>query len=398
MNEFDRSAAPRAAPASDHEPRHDQPAGPRAWPAHDHAARRGRVRGDDLLLVTDPVSVRYLSGFTGTNGQLLVAPDADADRLITDDRYRERAALEAPDLDLIRTRDPAGAALDAVTGAGAAGARLAVEADHLTWAAARDLLDRAQERGVEVEPTTDRVSDHRRIKDDAEIARLAEACAITERSLAWLVAEVVAPGRSERGLARDLERRFVDDGADGVAFPSIVASGPNAAVPHHEPGERTLRPGDVLTIDCGALVDGYHADHTRTVAVGHLDGWLTEIHQVVMAAQAAGRAAVVAGAAAKDVDQAARSVIDDAGYGERFVHGTGHGVGLEIHEAPAVGQGSAGRLLGGMALTVEPGIYLPGLGGVRIEDTLVVAADGPARHLTDSPRDLVVIEAAGPVR
>ena len=385
MSAPDRTAGSRAAGGNDPD---RMALGPRTWPAHDHAARRDRVRGDDLLLVTDPVSVRYLSGFTGTNGQLLVASDADDDRLISDERYRERAALEAPDLPLLATRDPVGAALDAV---GSADGRLAVEADHLTWAAARDLLDRAEERGVDVAPTTDRVSHHRRVKDDAEIARLAEACAITERSLAWLVAEVVAPGRSERELATVLERRFVDAGADGVAFPSIVASGPNAAVPHHEPGERTLRPGDVLTIDCGALVDGYHADHTRTVAVDHLDGQLTEVHQVVVAAQAAARAAVVAGAVAGQVDDAARSVIDAAGYGERFVHGTGHGVGLEIHEAPAVGQGSAGRLSGGMALTVEPGIYLPGLGGVRIEDTLVVAADGPARHLTDSPRDLVII-------
>jgi Xaa-Pro aminopeptidase len=138
-------------------------------------------------------------------------------------------------------------------------------------------------------------------------------------------------------------------------------------------------------------VDGYHADFTRTVAVGHLDGRLAEVHEVVRRAQEAGRAAAVAGATSGEVDAAARGVVEEAGYGERFVHGTGHGVGLDVHEAPAVARGARATLAAGTALTVEPGIYLPGLGGVRIEDTIVVTADGPARTLTDAPRDLRVL-------
>ena len=364
----------------------------RSLPPADHAARRKQVRvaldasGAGMLLVTDPVNVRYLSGFTGSSGQLLIATEEGADRLVTDDRYTARAALEAPELPVVRSRDAAGVALVA-----AGAVPLAVEADHLTWAAAERLRERAQETGTHIVPTTGLVASLRAVKDATEIALLARACSITQDALEWLFVEVVAAGRTERELARRLERRFVDEGADGVAFPSIVAGGPNSAAPHHEPTGRPLAPGDLLTVDCGALVAGYHADHTRTVAIGHLDDRLREVHALVVRAQAAGREAAVAGASGGDVDAAARDVIEDAGYGERFVHGTGHGVGLAIHEAPAVAKGSRARLEAGMALTVEPGVYLPGTGGIRIEDTIVVTADGPAWTLTDTPRELRVL-------
>jgi Xaa-Pro aminopeptidase len=360
-------------------------------PPHDHVRRRARLRalldeqGLGLLLVTDPVSVRYLSGFTGSNGQLLLTADPAGDRLVTDERYTARAAAEAPDLEVLLTRDPAQVGIDA---AAQAGERLAVEADHLRWSEGEAVRRRARRHDVSVAATTGLVATLREVKDDAEVARLTLACAITEQALEWLAAEVVAVGRTERALALALERRFVDTGADGVAFPSIVASGPNAAVPHHEPSDRPLALGDLLTVDCGALVDGYHADHTRTFGLGHLDDELVAIHALVVRAQAAGRAAVVAGAIAWDVDATARAVIEEAGYGEAFVHGTGHGVGLEIHEAPAVGQDGPATLRPGTTLTVEPGVYLPGRGGVRIEDILLVAADGPARPLTDTPREL----------
>jgi Xaa-Pro aminopeptidase len=291
------------------------------WPAHDHAGRRDRLRALladrelDLLLVTGPANVAYLSGFTGSNGQVLVAREAGEDRLVTDARYEERASAEAPGLAAVLSRDHLGVALDTVREAG--GRRLGVEADHLTWSSARDLEDRAAagpaeraaagradavaderaaEVAVEIVPTSGLVEELRVVKEDAELARLTRACELTVAALEWLVVEVVAVGRTERELAVALERRFVDLGADGVAFPSIVASGPNGAVPHHAPTDRPLAAGDLLTIDCGAQVGGYHADHTRTFAIGHLDDELVALHALVVAAQAAGRAAAVAGA------------------------------------------------------------------------------------------------------
>ncbi|MFU8840013.1 MAG: M24 family metallopeptidase [Nitriliruptoraceae bacterium] len=366
-------------------------------PPHDHAARRTRLRelltGEraGLLLVTEPRNVRYLTGFTGSNGQLLLGPDEASTRLITDQRYDGRAATEAGDLERVLDRDPIGVALGRMA-EDAPAARLVVEADHLTWATARLLEARAGEVGVEVVATAGLVAGLRLVKDDAEVARLDAACTITTEALAWTLEQVVAPGVTERAVATALERRFVDLGADGIAFPSIVAAGPNGAVPHHEPGERPLRRGELVTIDCGALVDGYHADHTRTVALGTpADPELLAVHRTVEAAQAAGREAVRAGAIAADVDAAARAVIVEAGYGDAFVHGTGHGVGLDIHEAPAVAQGSTATLRPGIVLTVEPGIYLPGRGGVRIEDTVVVTAEPPARVLTDTPRELRIL-------
>jgi Xaa-Pro aminopeptidase len=379
-------------------------------PPHDHAARRDRLRAEladaevDLLLVTAPANVAYLSGFTGSNGQVLVARDASGDRLVTDARYEERAAAEAPDVPAVISRDAVAVALDQLDGGGfggglgsglgggrLGGGRLGVEAEHLSWAAGRDLEDRARDQGVEPVATTGVVEALRVVKDEAELARLADACQLTVDALHWLVEEVVAIGRTERELAVALERRFVDLGADGVAFPSIVASGPNAAVPHHAPTDRALRPGDLLTIDCGAQVGGYHADCTRTYALDHLDDELVRVHELVRTAQEAGRLAAVAGATGGEVDAAAREVIEAAGYGERFVHGTGHGVGLDIHEAPAVAKGARATLAPRTALTVEPGVYLPGTGGVRIEDTIVVTADGSPTTLTAAPRDLRVL-------
>jgi Xaa-Pro aminopeptidase len=374
--------------------------GPPGRPGHearpDHAARRDRVRaglvahGADRVLVTSPPNVRYLTGFSGSNGQVLVGAAAVDDRLVTDERYTERAAVEAPDLEVIRSRDPFAPALAA--SGGESDGRLAVEAEHLTWAAAERLRQRAEEAGVEVVATTGLVEAVREVKDGHELAALERACALTVAALEELVVERVAPGVTERALATWLERRFVDLGAEGVAFPSIVAGGPNGAVPHHAPSDRPLAAGELVTIDCGAEVGGYHADCTRTVLVGDGagadTGRLAEVHDVVVRAQEAGRAAAVAGVTGGDVDAAARAVIEVAGYGEAFVHGTGHGVGLEVHEAPAIARGSRDELRVGTVLTVEPGVYLPGVGGVRVEDTVVVTGDGPPRVLTELPRGL----------
>jgi Xaa-Pro aminopeptidase len=184
---------------------------------------------------------------------------------------------------------------------------------------------------------------------------------------------------------------MLDHGAEDVSFATIVASGPNSAIPHHQPGSRAVEAGDLLKIDFGALYGGYHSDCTRTVVVGAQPAaWQTELHQLVREAQRAGRHALAPGADAKEVDAAARDIIVAAGYGDQFTHGLGHGVGLEIHEAPALGAGAPGKLEDRMPVTVEPGVYLEGRGGVRIEDTLVVRADGP-ELLTNTTKDLVIL-------
>ena len=230
----------------------------------------------------------------------------------------------------------------------------------------------------------------RAIKDDAELALIAQACAIGDRALGDLF-ETIACGRTERDLAHELEHRMHVHGAEAPAFATIVAGGPNSAIPHHQPTERPLEPGDLLKIDFGARVAGYHADMTRTVVVGaEPASWQQEIHDLVVPAQRAGRDALVPGAAAVEVDAAARTVVEDAGHGDDFPHGLGHGVGLAIHEAPMIGVTAEGTVERGMSVTVEPGVYLRGRGGVRIEDTLIVR-DGRPQLLTTSTRELLVL-------
>jgi Xaa-Pro aminopeptidase len=391
--EGEASIAGRDAAPTPPEPAQTIP-GSGPMPPHDHAARRDRVRQDlegRWLFVSSAVHVRYLSGFTGSAGHVLLGPDPSADRIITDDRYSERVEAETSHLVVELTRRPLDVALAIVAEHADGEPVLAVEADDLTWAAARDAQAAAEEVGIRLVGMSGLVARHRTVKDDAEVARLTRANELTAAALQWLFEEVVAPRRTERDLAVALERRFVDLGADGVAFPSIVASGPNGASPHHAATDRLLEAGDLVTIDCGAIVDGYHADHTRTVALGYLDADRRRIYEVVYAAQVAGREAAVADARAEAVDQAARQVVADAGFGPRFLHGTGHGVGLEIHEAPSVARDATATLPVGTTLTVEPGVYVPGIGGVRIEDSLVIVPNGPARALCDAPRELRIL-------
>jgi len=345
-------------------------------PAMDHAARRDRLRetlpgaGCEALLVTRPVDVRYLTGFAGSSGSVLVGADAALDLLITDARYRERVAhIDVPRIELVQRPEAVVASLGALP--------LGVDAEHVTLAAAARLEQAHAARSVVA--TTGLVAALRAAKDPGEIVRLRHACRITADVLEALASAGIVPGTAERDLARDIEAGFLVRGADGVAFATIVASGVNGASPHHEPTGRPVATGELVTIDCGAEVDGYHADMTRTLAVGDaglVPRHLAEIHAVVEAANSAGRAAAAEGVAVAEVDRAARSVVEGAGYGDAFVHPTGHGIGLDIHEAPLVTQHSAASLKIGTAFTVEPGIYLPGIGGVRIEDSLVIVPDG----------------------
>lgn len=227
------------------------------------------------------------------------------------------------------------------------------------------------------------------MKDASEVLAVRRACSLGDEAFADLLTWVT-PGMTEREVALRLERTMVDLGADRPAFASIVASGANSARPHHRPTACRLAGGDIVKLDFGACADGYHSDMTRMVALGRTAGDLAEVFAVVLAAQQAGLDAVRSGVRAGDVDAACREVVAAAGYGDHFVHGTGHGVGLRIHEYPSLAAGSAHTLDDGAVVTVEPGVYLPGRGGVRIEDTVVVTPRG-ATVLTTTPKDLAVV-------
>ncbi|MGH9083379.1 MAG: M24 family metallopeptidase [Acidimicrobiales bacterium] len=342
--------------------------------------RLGRLRrrladdGVDGLVVTNLVNVRYLTGFTGSAAVLAVTPDAAV--LTTDGRYRTQSAEEV--------RGPVEIAVggvsaqrDAVKGALASAHRVGLEADHVTWAASR----RWGELFGEVVPTSGLVEGLREVKDAAEVDLMARAAAIADAALGEVLPGLVA-GATEASFALALDSAMRRRGAEGTAFETIVASGPNSAKPHHRPGDRTIGAGDPVVVDFGAAFQGYRSDMTRTFCVGgEPEGELARVFEVVREAQARGVATVAPGVAAKDVDAACREVIGQAGWADAFEHGTGHGVGLDVHEAPTVSPLATAILVPGMIVTVEPGVYLPGTGGVRIEDTLVVTEDG-CRPLT----------------
>jgi Xaa-Pro aminopeptidase len=355
-----------------------------------HAARRDRLRallaeqGADAALVTRLVNVRYLTGFTGSNAALLVTPDEAV--LATDGRYETQAADQAPDVTPVIRRDCAVALVERAASAGLA--RVGFEAHEVTVALHGTLTEVSGAPSLaDLGPAVEGL---RRVKDADEVALLAEACAISDRALADVLLHV-RPGRTERDVAGALEAAMRAHGGDGPAFETIVASGPHSAVPHHRPTDREIEAGDLLKVDFGARYGGYHADETRTFVVGRPPAdWQRELHALVARAQQAGRDALAPGAEVRDVDRAARAVIEAAGHGPDFPHGLGHGVGLEIHEAPLMGYQATGRLADGTPVTVEPGVYLPGRGGVRIEDTLVVR-DGEPVLLTTTTRELLVL-------
>ncbi|MFD1150587.1 M24 family metallopeptidase [Saccharothrix hoggarensis] len=359
-----------------------------------HSTRRAALRATlrdrelDALLVTNLLNVRYLTGFTGSNAALLVHADSDdASVFCTDGRYLTQAAAQVPDLERVIDR-PCDAAL-AGRAAKAGTRRLGYESHHVTVDGLDTLVDAAD--GVELARASGLVERLRLVKDDAEVEALRMACAAADRALAGLVEHGgLRPGRTEKDIARELESRMLDHGASGPAFESIVAAGAHSAVPHHRPTDAAVRDGDLVKLDFGALVDGYHSDMTRTLVVGRAADWQRDLYHLVATSQAAGRAALEVGTRVSDVDAAARGVIDEAGYGDQFLHGLGHGVGLQIHEAPALSKAGDGTLLPGMAVTVEPGVYLAGRGGVRIEDTLVVR-EGAPELLTLTTKELVVV-------
>ena len=354
----------------------------------DHAARRARLverlpgLGADALLVTRRPNVRYLSGFSGSNGQLVVS--ADRAVFLTDGRYTEQSRREAPDLE--RTTygsDLPKAFSEACRAVGAS--RVAFEAEGMTY----HQYTRFAATGVELVPTTGQAEALRWVKEPEEHELIRAAQSVTDAAFERVVGKLVE-GATEKEVAFELEAAMRREGADGVAFETIVAFGENAAEPHHSPTDRPLGRGEMVKMDLGGLVGGYHADMTRTVAFGDPPARLRHVYEVVLAAQRAGIDAVKAGAVAGACDEAARAVIRDAGLGEAFTHSLGHGVGLEIHEPPWLRRGGEHVLPEGTVVTVEPGIYLDGVGGVRIEDMVEVTADG-CRPIATSPRELLVL-------
>jgi Xaa-Pro aminopeptidase len=356
-----------------------------------HQARRGRAQqkiaeaGADAALITSGRNVRYFTGLASSNAALLL-PSHGVPVLATDSRYALKAKRDCPDVELIIERFIES---QLATELGSRGFRtVAYEAHEMTVERHAELAAKASE--VTLVPLGRVAEELRMVKDPEELELLGTACRISGQALADVL-PLIRPGLSERALAAALDRRMVDLGAEHPAFDTIVASGPNGAIPHHSPTDRPLRRGDLITMDFGALFGGYHADMTRTVALGEPAGWQREIYELVAAAQRAGIEALRPGAEVSDVDAAARDLIRDAGHGEHFQHGLGHGVWLEVHEAPTIGYGRTGKLDTRVPVTVEPGIYLPGKGGVRIEDVLVVGADGAPAFLTTTSRELLVL-------
>ncbi len=362
-------------------------------PAMDVAARVERLRtrldgaGCDALLVTHLTNIRYLTGFTGSAALLLVC--ADSLWFVTDGRYQEQAAGDlsaagvTADITIGRT---AAAQQEIVSELSRAIARVGLEADHVSWADERRYAE-TWFPGAELVATSGLVEDLRLVKDEGEVARIEAACSIADAALAAVV-PMLDHGPTEAAFALELDTEMRRQGADDLSFETIVAAGPNGSRPHHTPSQRSIDRGELVVVDFGALVDGYHSDMTRTIAVGGpdaLDDTQRRMLAVVAEAQAAGVAAVRAGVSARDVDAACREVIEGAGWGDAFVHGTGHGVGLDIHEDPKVSFAATATLASGHVVTVEPGVYLPGHGGVRIEDTVVVTESG-CRTLTRAPK------------
>jgi Xaa-Pro aminopeptidase len=332
---------------------------------------------EEPLLVTTPANVRYLTGFESSNAALYVA--ADRTVLFTDFRYAE-AARRVEGVELVEVERALMRGL-----AGRLEGTIGFEADHVTYSGYRTLAD----AGLDLVPRSRLVERLRAVKEEGELELILKASEITSEAYERLAEERFV-GRSERELAWRLGELMFALGSHGASFPATVASGPNGATPHAETGDRIIEPGETVVVDSGATVDGYAADCTRTFATGDLPDELEHAYRVCLEAQQAGLEAVAPGVTGREADAAARQVIEGAGLGEAFGHGLGHGVGLLVHEAPSLRPESEDTLEPNNVVTVEPGIYLPGLGGVRIEDLVVVREGGPV-ILTSFTKELVTV-------
>jgi Xaa-Pro aminopeptidase len=338
-------------------------------------------RGIDCLLVSSRVNVRYLTGFAGSSGWVLLSQSAGI--LATDSRYIEQVRSDLGD-NFARLAD-GGLNASAAAYIGELGfAALAFEAEHLSYAGVNALEAALRAAGArcQLRATEGIVEGLRVRKDDGEIDAIRQAAALTDGAIAHARA-TIRSGMTERELAWNLERWMRENGSGPIAFSIIVASGPNAALPHAVPGDRPFAPGEPIVIDIGATCNGYCSDLTRTLFVQRMDHPFDSVYQTVLSAHMAALHGARNDMEPSVVDEKARMVIRDAGLAEYFTHGLGHGVGLEIHERPTVSTRSTERLTDRMVFTIEPGVYLPGQGGVRIEDT-VVMLDGTPRSFSHS--------------
>lgn len=335
----------------------------------------------DLALITNMVDVRYLTGFGGTNGACVCGPETRV--FFTDFRYTERAEDEVEGWEVVTVEN------DWLAGiAERLAGRVGFEDDHVSVRTLGKLEEKLPD-GVELVAAGGMVEALRRVKDADELKAIAAASELADEVWRWSLERGLA-GRSEREVARAAEARIRELGGD-PSFPAIVAAGPNGALPHAEPGEREIGRGELVVFDMGAMLDGYCSDGTRTFATGEPGERAREVYEVVLGAQAAALDAVAPGIGGEALDGVAREAIEAAGHGDRFGHGLGHGVGLEVHEAPRLSRRSEDVLAVGEVVTIEPGVYLPGEVGVRIEDLVVVTEEGH-RNLSSLPKDLQLVE------
>jgi Xaa-Pro aminopeptidase len=351
----------------------------------DRVVARLAEKGIDLLLVTHGPNLRYLTGFTGSHGMAVVGRDVR--RFVTDFRYVEQAATEVVDFD--REQGPQDFVTALGTGWPEGELTLGFEDGHLSVRAHQRLRSVVPER-IALEGAGGVVEAERAVKEPGEVERIAAAAALCDEVYGW-VREQGLVGRTEREVKVALEHQMRLRGAEEPSFPSIVASGPRAALPHASAGDDAIERGTLVTLDLGVRLDGYCSDCTRTWATGELPGELAEIYALTLRAQRAALDAVRPGPRGDEVDAVARELIAGAGHGEHFGHGLGHGVGIEVHEAPRLARTAKDPLVAGNVVTVEPGVYLPGRAGVRIED-LVVVTEAGRDVLTKTTKDLIVVD------
>ena len=338
---------------------------------------QAQIKPGQYFYVTNLVNIRYLTGFTGSNAALLVG-ESDA-TLATDSRYEIQARAQVPDLPVLIGKNFSGLLMSKFPKS-----EVLVEGNSISYNAHKNLTETLEHDFVS---TTGVIEQLRVVKDESEIELIRTACDISTKAFLDVI-DTVNVGQSERSIRNALEHRMRELGADDVAFDSIVASGPNSAIAHHEPTDRSVQSGDFLKIDFGAKVGGYHADCTRTAVIGKPANWQLELHAAVTTAQAVGREVIVSGISYREVEQAVIVSLTESGYREHFTHGLGHGVGLEIHEEPFFGRVGDAKIAPNTVITIEPGAYLRDKGGVRVEDTIVVDSQG-YQNLTNLPYELL---------
>ncbi len=351
--------------------------------------RTERVRGQlvkegiDGLLVSQPENRFYLSGFSGSAGYLLITPQTAV--LATDFRYVEQAGIQCPDYDLFRVSGKIEEWFPRLAGQTHL-KRLGFESEYLTVSFVRQLTDALVKAGLEIElvPIDGLVESIRIIKEPAEIELIRRAVAISDAAIAHVVGWI-QPGMTEKKVAWEIESFMREHDSQSVPFDLIVASGPNSALPHAQPSERAIQAGEPVVMDIGAKVEGYASDITRTICIGRPDSMFRKVYDVVLGAQLGALALVKEGMTGEAADNLARVIITEAGHGDAFGHSLGHGVGLAVHESPRLGPNSPDVLKSGMVFSIEPGIYLPGWGGVRIED-LVTLENGGIKVLSAAPK------------